>query len=99
MILAVFDMDTPALHFAHYANCGTNLQEIPTGDNAAARFEGECSEDDIPDVSKGDSNSKSNNSDDDDDDDDSAAPRYAIGGAMWTSVALVVVYQVVGSLL
>ena len=94
---AVFDMDTPALHFAHYANCGTNLQEIPTGKNAAAQFEGECSEDDVPDVSKGGSNGNSKS--DEDDDDDSAAPRYAVGGAMWTSVALMVAYQVVGSVL
>ncbi|KAJ0160119.1 Candidapepsin-2 [Colletotrichum tanaceti] len=38
----VFDQETPALHFAPYVNCGTNLQKIPLGDNAAARFTGEC---------------------------------------------------------
>lgn len=91
-------MDTPALHFAHYANCGTNLQEIPTGKNAAGQLEGECSENDIPDVSPGGSN-RNSKSDEEDDDDDSAAPRYAVGGAMWASVALVAAYQVAGSLL
>ncbi|TDZ31591.1 Candidapepsin-8 [Colletotrichum spinosum] len=38
----VFDQETPALHFAPYVNCGTNLQKIPLGDNAAAGFKGEC---------------------------------------------------------
>lgn len=92
-------MDTPALHFAHYANCGTNLQEIPKGKNAAGQFEGECSEDDVPDVSKGGSNGNSKSDEEEEDDDDSAAPRYAVGGAMWASVALVAVYQVAGPLL
>ncbi|KAF4815533.1 Candidapepsin-8 [Colletotrichum tropicale] len=39
----VFDQETPALHFAPYVNCGTNLQKIPLGANAAAKFSGECS--------------------------------------------------------
>ncbi|KAF9871867.1 eukaryotic aspartyl protease [Colletotrichum karsti] len=38
----VFDQETPALHFAPYVNCGTNLQKIPLGNNAAAKFTGEC---------------------------------------------------------
>lgn len=38
----VFDVDSPALHFAQYVNCGTNLQAIPAGKNAAAGFTGEC---------------------------------------------------------
>ncbi|KAF6799408.1 eukaryotic aspartyl protease [Colletotrichum musicola] len=38
----VFDQETPALHFAPYVNCGSNLQKIPLGQNAAARFTGEC---------------------------------------------------------
>lgn len=82
---AVYDMDTPAIHFAHYANCGTNLQEIPEGKNAAAQFKGECSEDDIPNETE---------------DDDSAASRYTVGGApMWLSVALVAAYHVAGPFL
>ncbi|KAK1730082.1 eukaryotic aspartyl protease [Colletotrichum acutatum] len=39
----VFDQETPALHFAPYNNCGSNLQKIPLGANAAAKFTGECS--------------------------------------------------------
>lgn len=81
---AVYDMDTPAIHFAHYANCGTNLQEIPKGKNAVAQFKGECSIDDIPNETWAD-------------DDDSAAPRYAVGGTfMWMSVALVAAYHIAG---
>lgn len=82
-------METPAIHFAHYANCGTNLQEIPKGKNAAAQFKGECSDDDIPsDVTT------------DDDDDDSGSSRYAGGGpSMWMSVALIVAYQIAGPFL
>ncbi|KAK2010080.1 eukaryotic aspartyl protease [Colletotrichum eremochloae] len=38
----VFDQETPALHFAPYVDCGSNLQMIPLGDNAAAKFTGEC---------------------------------------------------------
>ncbi|GKT66530.1 eukaryotic aspartyl protease [Colletotrichum tofieldiae] len=38
----VFDQETPALHFAPYVNCGSNLKKIPLGDNAAAKFSGEC---------------------------------------------------------
>ncbi|KAK1977058.1 eukaryotic aspartyl protease [Colletotrichum cereale] len=38
----VFDQETPALHFAPYVDCGSNLQKIPLGDNAAAKFTGEC---------------------------------------------------------
>lgn len=38
----VFDQETPALHFAPYVDCGSNLQMIPLGNNAAARFTGEC---------------------------------------------------------
>ena len=91
MLLAVYDMDTPAIHFAHYANCGTNLQEIPTGDNAAARFKGECSEDDIP--------SDASASDNDEDDED-AASHCAVGGSlMWVSVALVAAYHIAGPFL
>ena len=81
---AVYDMDTPAIHLAHYANCGTNLQEIPKGKNAAAQFKGECSESDIPNETWSD-------------DDDSAAPRYAVGGAfVWMSVALVAACHIAG---
>ncbi|KAK1997437.1 eukaryotic aspartyl protease [Colletotrichum falcatum] len=49
----VFDQETPALHFAPYVNCGSNLQMIPLGDNAAAKFTGECQ------ASSGDSGSSS----------------------------------------
>ncbi|KAM0325178.1 hypothetical protein ACHAQA_007717 [Verticillium albo-atrum] len=41
-VYTVFDMDTPALHFAPYVNCGTNLQMIPAGANATREFSGEC---------------------------------------------------------
>ena len=41
-VYAVFDIDSGAIHFAPYVNCGTNLQAIPTGTNAAANFTGEC---------------------------------------------------------
>jgi hypothetical protein len=43
-VYTVFDVDTPALHFARYTNCGTNLQAIPAGQNAAAAFNGECTQ-------------------------------------------------------
>lgn len=83
-------MDTPAIHFAHYANCGTNLQEIPKGDNAAAQFKGECNEEDIP----------SDASASDDDDDEDAASLYAVGGSlMWVSAALVTAYHIAGPFL
>ncbi|KAI8295392.1 Candidapepsin-8 [Colletotrichum sp. SAR 10_98] len=51
----VFDQETPALHFAPYVNCGTNLQKIPLGANAAAKFSGECS---ASNSSSGSGNSK-----------------------------------------
>ncbi|CAI4211005.1 unnamed protein product [Parascedosporium putredinis] len=35
-VYAVFDLQSPAIHFAAYANCGSNLQEVPAGTNAAA---------------------------------------------------------------
>ncbi|KAK2041498.1 eukaryotic aspartyl protease [Colletotrichum somersetense] len=38
----VFDQETPALHFAPYVDCGSSLQKIPLGNNAAAKFTGEC---------------------------------------------------------
>ncbi|KAJ0336754.1 hypothetical protein COL154_013354 [Colletotrichum chrysophilum] len=51
----VFDQETPALHFAPYVNCGTNLQKIPLGANAAAKFSGECT---ASNSSSGSGNSK-----------------------------------------
>lgn len=35
-------MDTPAIHFAQYVNCGSNAHLIPAGANKTASFEGEC---------------------------------------------------------
>ena len=56
-------MDSPSIHFAHYVNCGSNLQTIPKGKNAAASFIGECSQKDVDDA---------NNRSDDDDEDNAA---------------------------
>ncbi|KAL5606712.1 hypothetical protein BROUX41_003108 [Berkeleyomyces rouxiae] len=41
-VYAVYDMDTPAIHFAPFVNCGTNPQMIPTGPNQTSQFKGEC---------------------------------------------------------
>jgi hypothetical protein len=41
-VYAVFDITSQAIHFAPYVNCGTNLQAIPVGMNAAAKIQGEC---------------------------------------------------------
>ncbi|KAL1900719.1 hypothetical protein Cpir12675_000855 [Ceratocystis pirilliformis] len=41
-VYAVFDMDTPAIHFASYVNCGSNPQMIPPGANRAGQFKGQC---------------------------------------------------------
>jgi hypothetical protein len=43
-VYTVFDLATPALHFAAYANCGSNPQMIPAGANATRQFKGECTE-------------------------------------------------------
>jgi hypothetical protein len=40
-VYTVFDIDTPAVHFAQYVNCGSNEQPIP-GPNAISNFVGEC---------------------------------------------------------
>lgn len=42
--LAVYDMDSPAIHFAPYAYCGKELEVIPKGYNAAARIKGVCTD-------------------------------------------------------
>ncbi|PKS09377.1 hypothetical protein jhhlp_003991 [Lomentospora prolificans] len=86
---AVFDLESPAIHFAQYANCGSNLQEVPAGTDAAARFEGECSKSDI--VGSG-TESKGNSSGGDGE--DSAAGRNMIyRRGMWLSVGLVAAEQ------
>lgn len=43
-VYTVYDLETPALHFAPYANCGSNPQMIPGGKNATRQFSGECAE-------------------------------------------------------
>ncbi|SPN99786.1 uncharacterized protein DNG_02638 [Cephalotrichum gorgonifer] len=100
-VYTVYDLDTPALHFAHYANCGTNLQEIPKGKNTAGKFTGECGVEDIPSASSnGTSRRRVDGAADVDGDDDNAAPRYLInGGAMWMGVGLVVSYHAAWSFL
>ena len=40
--LAVYDMDSLAIHFAPYFYCGQELEVIPEGKNAAARIKGVC---------------------------------------------------------
>jgi hypothetical protein len=59
---AVFDITSAAIHFAQYVNCGTNLRQIPVEPNAAASFEGECTQADLDDASSRD---KNGNNDDD----------------------------------
>ncbi|CRK35212.1 hypothetical protein BN1723_014964 [Verticillium longisporum] len=56
-VYTVFDMDTPALHFAPYVNCGTNLQMIPAGANETQKFTGECDASEGNTSSSGNSNS------------------------------------------
>ncbi|EEY15900.1 candidapepsin-1 [Verticillium alfalfae VaMs.102] len=56
-VYTVFDMDTPALHFAPYVNCGTNLQMIPAGANETQKFTGECDASEGNTGSSGNSNS------------------------------------------
>jgi hypothetical protein len=99
-VYTVFDMDTPALHFAHYANCGSNLQEIPPGKNAAAAFEGECTEEDIINPGSRSDSGGSGGSGGDGDDDENAAPGQLVGAtSVWVTVALVAVGHVLASVL
>lgn len=78
----VFDQETPALHFAPYVNCGSNLQKIPLGNNAAASFTGECQSD------SGSSGSGSSSGD------KNAAGRLASVNNMWLVAGALMAVQV-----
>ncbi|OLN86099.1 Candidapepsin-8 [Colletotrichum chlorophyti] len=77
----VFDQETPALHFAPYVNCGSNLQKIPLGANATARFTGEC---------EGGSNSNNNNNGNGND--ENAAGRSVVN--MWLVAGALMAVQI-----
>lgn len=52
-VYTVYDIATPALHFAPYVNCGSNPQMIPAGANATRQFKGECEAADVGSGSSG----------------------------------------------
>ncbi|ROT41722.1 candidapepsin-1 [Sodiomyces alkalinus F11] len=76
-VYTVFDMETPALHFAPYVNCGSNVRMIPPGLNATTEFTGECSS---SDSGSGDGNGG-------DGDGDSAAGHLTPMRSLWAVVA------------
>lgn len=86
-IYTVFDLETPALHFAPYVNCGSNLNMIPAGANATRKFSGECSASLLKcsnvrcDGGESSSNGGTSNSD------DSGVGRLAPPGGAWLGVA------------
>lgn len=87
----VFDQETPALHFAPYVNCGSNLQKIPLGQNAAARFTGECKAGSGNSGSGSSSGSGGNNQND--------AGRPAPNGSGWLVASALVAAQIFMSFL